>query len=55
MFSINRRIEMFPINNVIGWLGSLAIVKTSDGYWLVDWGNDSKRLFAHKDADNGES
>lgn len=36
---------MFNANNVIGWIGNVAIVKTTGGYWLVNWGNSAKRLF----------
>ena len=35
---------MFSIKDVIGWVGSVAVVKVKGGCWLVDWAN-GKRLF----------
>ena len=36
---------MFTQENVIGWLGKLAVVDDhKGGYWLVDWGDSEKRI-----------
>lgn len=40
---------MFTSNNIIGWIGNIAVIKAADGYWLVDWANSNKRLFVATD------
>jgi hypothetical protein len=42
---------MFNAKNVIGWIGNMAVVKVSNGVYLVDWSN-GKRIFVPKESEN---
>ena len=34
---------MYNMKNAIGWIGSVAVIPTKDGRWLVDMSNGKRQ------------
>lgn len=44
---------MFNSKDIIGYIGSTAVVPTDDGVYLVDWGT-GKRTFVPNESEDTE-
>ena len=42
---------MFHTKDVIGWIGSTAVVPTHDGVYLVEW-STGKRIFVPNESED---